>query len=61
MKGSAPWSKNVSKLNKDRPTWWHSLYYFTIYCLELATYCGFISCVEFLCIFIQLSRWCTVQ
>ena len=46
-------------LNKDRPTWCHLFHYFTIYCSaclecwyihlqELATYCGFISCVVLL-------------
>ena len=46
-------------LNKDRPTWCHTLYYSTIYCStcfecwyihlqEHATDCGFISCVVLL-------------
>ena len=49
-------TQKSSILNNDRPTWHHSFYYFTIYCStcfecyyihlqELATYCGFISCV----------------
>ena len=47
------------QLNKDRPTWRHLFYYFTIscstcfecYCSHLQkreTYCGFISCVVLL-------------
>jgi len=44
-------TRNI-QLNKDRSTWWHLLYYFTIYCStcfecyyihpqEFVTYCGF--------------------
>ena len=51
--------QSIWSLNKDRPTWCHLLYYFTIYCStcfecyyihlpELATYCGFTSCVVLL-------------
>ena len=68
-------SKTSIILNKDRPTWCHLFYYFTIYCStcfecyyihlqELATYCGFITCVVLLwfdvcwCYVVVRLGWC---
>ena len=64
-------------LNKDRPTWCHLFYYSTIYCStcfecqyihlqELATCCGFISCVVLLwfdvcwCYGVVRLGWCGI-